>query len=40
MAGSRDSLLVKRPTPDQKVVSLNPSRNDGKIFYSTVNLVC
>ena len=35
-----DSLLVQRQTPDRKVVSLNPNRSSGRIFFSRVNFVC
>ena len=40
ISGSWDSLLVQRRTHDQKVASLNPSRNGGRMFFSEVNLVC
>ena len=38
--GYMDSLLVERRTRDRKVVSSNPGRSGGRIFFSRVNLVC
>ena len=38
--GSWDSSLVKRGTRDRKVVSSNPGRNGGRIFFSRVPFVC
>ena len=38
--GSQDSLLVERWTRDQKVVSSNPGRSSGRIFFSRVNFAC
>ena len=38
--GSRDSLLVECWTRDQKIVSLNPGRSSGRIFFSRVNFLC
>ena len=38
--GSQDSLLVERWTRDQKVVSSNPGRSSGRLFFSRVNFVC
>ena len=37
--GSGDSLLVERWTRDREVVSLNPSRSGGKMFFSRVKFV-
>ena len=37
ITGSQDSLLVERKTHDQKVVSLNPGRSIGRIFFSRIN---
>ena len=37
---SQDSLLVKYWTHDRKVVSSNPGRGSGTIFFSRVNFVC
>ena len=36
---SRDGLLVERRTRDRKVVSSNPGRSGGRIFFSSVNFV-
>ena len=36
----QDNLLVRVPTRDWKVVSLNPGRSGGRIFFSRVNFVC
>ena len=38
--GNRGSVLVEHQTCDRKVASLNPGRSGGRIFFSTVNLVC
>ena len=38
--GSWDSLLVKWWSHDRKLVSLNPGRSSGRIFFSRVNFVC
>ena len=36
----RDNLLVERRTRNRKVASSNAGRSGGRIFFSTVNLVC
>ena len=38
--GSRDSLLIEHRTRDRKVVSSNPDRSGGRIFFSSVTSVC
>ena len=40
IGGSRDSLLVRAPTRDQKIASSNPGRSSGRMFFSRVNFVC
>ena len=35
-----NSLLVERRMRDQKVVSLNPGRSSGRIFFSRVLTLC
>ena len=37
--GSRDNLLAEPQTPDRKVVSSNPGRSSGRIFFSRVNFL-
>ena len=37
---SQDSLLVERRNRDRKVVSSNPGRSGGRIFFSRVSCVC
>ena len=38
--GCQDSLLVERRIHDQKVVSFNPGRCGGRIFFSRINFLC
>ena len=38
--GARIACWLERRTHDRKVVSLNPGRSGGRIFFSRVNFVC
>ena len=38
--GSGIACWLERQTHDQKVVSSNPGRSDGTVFFSRVNFVC
>ena len=38
--GAGVARWLERRTRDRKVVSLNPGRSGGRIFFSRVNFVC